>query len=427
MRCVRRVQSARSPLQKVRFDTVDPENDSDDDARMTFTEHLAELRKRLIYSAISVAVGFFAAYGFSEQIFHIVARPLQPLATSAAVAQANQGLYLASVSAEGAARLWDTVIGDALATAKAVAVDVDDQGRYIILANGESKGGDVQGIVVVTDPHPESPDKKQEVVSIDAWEGIHFSDVRRDPKGGFALLGHKDLRIKDDAFRITPIFRRGGPGGEGALDARSSLKFIENQPERGNAGQWTTLSPFEGFIVKLKLSMYAGILFALPILLYNLRAFIFPGLQAKEKRIVTILTTSSGFLVFLGLAVAYWGVFPFVLPYIVDWTPEGVLTQFRMNETVSTILVGMLTFAIAFQLPLVVLILVYLDLLSPDTLKEYRRVAIVGIAFAAAFFTPPDPITMVVMMVPMIVLYEGSIWLSYIVVRKRDQAETAAA
>jgi sec-independent protein translocase protein TatC len=91
----------------------------------------------------------------------------------------------------------------------------------------------------------------------------------------------------------------------------------------------------------------------------------------------------------------------------------------RMNETVSFILMALLAFAIAFQFPMVVLILVYLGLLSPDTLKKHRRVAIVGMAIVSALLTPADIFSMIVMLVPLILLYELSIWASYLVLRRQ--------
>ncbi len=82
---------------------------------------------------------------------------------------------------------------------------------------------------------------------------------------------------------------------------------------------------------------------------------------------------------------------------------------------------GLVGFAVAFQFPMAVLILVYMDLLTPATLKEHRKIAIVGIAFASAILTPPDPFSMCIMMFPLVLLYEGSIWVSYLVVRRRKK------
>ncbi len=205
----------------------------------------------------------------------------------------------------------------------------------------------------------------------------------------------------------------------------------ENAPEEASeeppkdaprALTWTTLNPLEYPILKIKLAAYAGFVLAFPFLLWQLCAFVFPGLRPKERRAVQVLIYGCGLLATAGVAVAYFGVFPLVLPYLLNWVPADVTIQLRTNETISILLKGIVGFAIAFQFPMAVLILVYMDLLSPATLKEYRKVAIVGMAVAAAMLTPPDPVSMLIMLLPLALLYEGSIWLSYLVVWRRDKA-----
>lgn len=189
------------------------------------------------------------------------------------------------------------------------------------------------------------------------------------------------------------------------------------KPELGI--KWAAMTPFESFVVLLKLSMYGGIFLALPVILYQACAFVFPGLNTTERKLVQSLLVGCGILAAAGLAVAYFGVFPLVLPYLLQWTPEGVDTIMRMSETIAQILLGLLGFVITFQFPMLILVLVYMGLLSPATLRSYRRVAIVIIAVASAVFTPPEPLSMMIMMIPMVILYEGSIWASYLVMRKK--------
>jgi sec-independent protein translocase protein TatC len=185
------------------------------------------------------------------------------------------------------------------------------------------------------------------------------------------------------------------------------------------APAWTALNPLEPFLVQLKLSAYAGIVLALPVVVYQICAFVFPGLTPRERNAARFLLIGSAFFVVAGVAVAYFGVFPLVLPYLMLWVPAGVSIQLRMSETIALIIKGLLGFAIAFQFPMVVLVLVYLDLLSPETLKKYRRIALVVLLFASGILTPPDPISMLVMWVPLALLYEVSIWMSYAMIKRR--------
>jgi sec-independent protein translocase protein TatC len=153
---------------------------------------------------------------------------------------------------------------------------------------------------------------------------------------------------------------------------------------------------------------------------------VFPGLKHGERKVVKILLTGGTILVVVGVSVAYFGTLPLVLPYIMQMAPEDVLTQLRMQDTIALLIKFYMAFAVAFQFPMAVLILVYLDLLSPATLKAYRRFAIVGIAFMSALFTPPEPISMIMMGLPLVLLYEVSIWISYLVARRHRKPEEAA-
>lgn len=186
------------------------------------------------------------------------------------------------------------------------------------------------------------------------------------------------------------------------------------------APEWTTLGPLEGFFVRFKVAMYAALVLALPYILYQICAFIFPGLKSNERQLAKFLIMGCSVLAILGVLVAYLGVFPLVLPYLLEYNPDWVTTQLRMQETIALLLVGLVGFAVAFQFPMVLLILVYLGLLSVETLRKYRRLAIVGLACASAVLTPsPDPFSMMIMLIPLLILYEVSILLSTIVTRRR--------
>ena len=185
--------------------------------------------------------------------------------------------------------------------------------------------------------------------------------------------------------------------------------------------EWTVLNPLEFIVVKFKIAGYGGLLIALPFILWQICAFIFPGLYSNERRVVQILMAGCSGLAVVGVGVAYFGVFPLVLPYLLEWIPDWVQVQLRLNETLSIITFLLFGFALAFQFPMAVLILVYIGLLTPQTLKQYRKIAIVGMSVIAAILTPPDPFSMLIMLTPMVILYELSIWLSYIVIRRKQR------
>jgi sec-independent protein translocase protein TatC len=197
-------------------------------------------------------------------------------------------------------------------------------------------------------------------------------------------------------------------------------------PRRQKTANFTVLNPLEFVILKFKVAGYGGLVLAFPYLLWQLCAFIFPGLKPTERRLVKILIYGCSALATLGVAVAYFGVLPLVIPYLLQWVPEGWETQLRANETIGIIVFLLVGFALAFQFPMVVMSLVYLDLLSPETLRSHRRVAVIGMAVIAAILTPPDVISMMIMLMPLALLYEISIWASY-GVRRRKRARATEA
>lgn len=190
-------------------------------------------------------------------------------------------------------------------------------------------------------------------------------------------------------------------------------------------GGMISLTPFEAFFVKMRISGYFGLVLALPIVVYQICAFVFPGLTATEKRVVNFMLGGGFGLAVAGVSVAYFLILPAVLEAVVHWTPPGVTIMLRMSDTLAVVVKALLAFGLAFQMPMVVLVLVYLGLLTPAALKAYRKIAIVGIFVAAAVFTPPDPLSMLLMAIPMLALYEISILISYLVVRQRAKSADA--
>ena len=229
------------------------------------------------------------------------------------------------------------------------------------------------------------------------------------------------LPLKDTPALATGTATTGTPPSNVAAPVAPATNTPTAAVKPPRDFKWTVLNPFESIKVKLKIATYGGLLLAFPFILWQLCAFVFPGLKPSERKLVKILLMGCGTLGILGVAVAYLGVFPLILPYLLEYTPEWVSVQLRLDETLALIVKGLAGFAVAFQFPMVVLTLVYMDLLNPKTLREHRRVVIVGLAVAAAFLTPPDPLSMMIMLVPLLLLYEASIWASYILIRRKNR------
>lgn len=192
--------------------------------------------------------------------------------------------------------------------------------------------------------------------------------------------------------------------------------------EKSDGIKMVVLNPFEIVILKIKVAGYGGLILALPYIIWQACAFIFPGLKPNEKKLVKIILFGCSSLGIVGVIVAYFGVIPLVIPYLLQWIPPDWGIQLRANETISVIVLLLFGFALAFQFPMIILALVYLDLLSPETLRKIRKYVVVGLSIVSAILTPPDPISMVIMLLPLVILYEISIWVSYLIRRKPQTA-----
>jgi len=197
---------------------------------------------------------------------------------------------------------------------------------------------------------------------------------------------------------------------------------ILQAPLLSSSIEWITLSPMETFIVYLKIAGYFTVLLCLPHIIYELCGFIFPGLKPRERRAALILLFGGSILAIVGVAAAYKIVTPQLINVMIQWQPETVKQNLQMSVTISFVVMLLLAFALAFQFPMIVLILVYVGIVTPQLLKDQRRLAIVLLAVVAAVLTPTvDPISMMVMWVPLVLMYEACIWIAVLLVRKRTK------
>ena len=170
-----------------------------------------------------------------------------------------------------------------------------------------------------------------------------------------------------------------------------------------------------------------GLIVGMPILLYQLWAFVEPGLYPKERARMRFTSVFATFFFLIGVAFGYLILTPLALNFFSSFEVSEVIS----NEFDITKYFGMITLwtfgaGILFELPVVVYFLSKLGMLTPALMRRYRRYAIVVILVLAAFLTPPDPITQIFMAIPLSLLYEGSIWISAVVERKRKKELEAA-
>ncbi len=183
---------------------------------------------------------------------------------------------------------------------------------------------------------------------------------------------------------------------------------------------------FSPFLVPLKMTLMSALLVALPYVLYQLWAFVAPGLYSHEKKLVLPLVVSSTLLFFIGVAFSYFIVIPSLTKFIVAVAPTSVTAAPDIEQYFGTVLTLFLVFGIAFEVPVAVVVLARVGILSVKQLREYRGYFIVGAAIVSAIVTPPDVISQLSLLGPMIVLYELGI-LAAVVFIKHTKAPEAEA
>lgn len=165
------------------------------------------------------------------------------------------------------------------------------------------------------------------------------------------------------------------------------------------------------FFVPIKVTLMVAFLLSLPHTLYQVWAFVAPALYQNEKRLITPLVLSSVILFFIGMAFAYFLVFPIIFKFLAGVTPVGVNMATDIDKYLSFVLGMFVAFGTTFEVPVVVVLLNRMGIVSPAQLKVARPYVIVGAFVIAAVITPPDIISQIMLAVPLILLYEAGLLL----------------
>ena len=195
------------------------------------------------------------------------------------------------------------------------------------------------------------------------------------------------------------------PGPAGLYDLLAQ-PLVAHLPKGGTLIATSVISPF---LVPLKITLMAAFLLALPVVLYQVWAFVAPGLYAHEKKLVLPLVVSSTLLFFLGVAFCYFFVFGRVFTFIQSFAPKSVSAMPDIEAYLSFVMTMFIAFGAAFEVPVVVVVLARVGFVSVAKLKEFRAYFVVLAFIIAAVLTPPDVVSQLSLAIPMVALYEVGI------------------
>jgi sec-independent protein translocase protein TatC len=185
------------------------------------------------------------------------------------------------------------------------------------------------------------------------------------------------------------------------------------------------ISVISPFLVPVKITMLAGFILALPWVLYQAWAFVAPGLYAHEKRLVAPLVISSSILFIVGVAFCYFLVFGKVFAFISEFAPKSITVSPDIENYLDFVMTMCLAFGLAFEVPVVVVILVRTGLVTVEKLKEIRPYIIVGAFVIAAIVTPPDIMSQLFLAIPMWILFEAGLLVAPLFVRATQAPDEA--
>jgi sec-independent protein translocase protein TatC len=199
-----------------------------------------------------------------------------------------------------------------------------------------------------------------------------------------------------------------------------------NRPLPKHVPKPTTFGVAEPFLTVLKISMFGGLLLALPIILWQLWSFFAPAIDDRQNQRIRVFVFFAALLLGGGIFFGYFVTLPAAIHYLTNFDKKDFNIQLRAKDYYSFVTMVLLAMGIVFELPIFVLALVRLGVLSTTTLRRNRRLGYFIVAVVAVLLPGVDPVTTTLEAIPLMVLYEGSIWLSVLVERRAARFEAAS-
>ena len=200
-----------------------------------------------------------------------------------------------------------------------------------------------------------------------------------------------------------------------------AVPLTRHMPAQSSMIAIDVLSPF---LTPLKFTLILAVFITIPWILYQVWAFVAPGLYQREKRMVLPILTSSTLLFYCGMAFAYFAIMPIFFAFITATAPEGVSVMTDINRYLDFVMTIFFAFGVAFEVPVVTVILSLAGILSPETMAAKRSYIIVG-AFVIGMLLMPDVISQTLLALPMWLLFEAGILISRLMLRRRREAQAA--
>ena len=330
-----------------------------DDSTMSFGEHLEELRTRLWKGLIGLAIGVIAMLFVGDKLIAVIRIPIDNALHKYGVTKFDEK--------KGETKLEDRNWKD-----------------YLREMFGWGQA-------------PEEKEKSEELGKTDNEQ---------------KMAVRVEMKARDLANQLHESYPKTYPVPPTDDDRKVSLtlwaeEFAQFKQARDRGIEPITLTVQEAFLTYIKVSVVAGLVLSAPWLFYQIWMFVAAGLYPHEKKYVYVFLPLSTILFLTGAVFCFFAVFPFVLTFLLGFNAWlNTVPQIRLSEWISFAIMLPVMFGLSFQLPLVMLFLERVSIFEIKTYREKRRMAILVIAILSMLLTPSDPMSMILMMVPLCLLYE---------------------
>jgi sec-independent protein translocase protein TatC len=238
------------------------------------------------------------------------------------------------------------------------------------------------------------------------------------------LMELRDRLIKAmAAVAVATIILALYPGPAALYDILAA-PLVSHLPKGATLIATSVISPF---MVPLKIMLMTAFLMALPVVLWQVWAFVAPGLYSHEKKLVLPLVVSSTLLFFIGVGFCYFFVFGQVFAFIQSFAPKSITAAPDIEAYLSFVMTMFIAFGLAFEVPIVVIVLARMGIVSIQKLKEFRGYFVVLAFIIAAIITPPDVVSQLALAIPMCLLYEMGIWAAQLFIKHTQAPDAESA
>lgn len=361
-----------------------------EDTEKPFLEHLEDLRRTLTKVVLTLVISVVACFVFNEWFFKIMEKPLDAAGLRDA-RERNLPASIADMSESDGRKqeIWWRIHGAARGMA-------------------DLEGAQREAFIKVAAPDVFTRQFAQALLI------HHVADILPEKERAAYMKSAIALLPAEDTAKVTEFAQQLINAGTTA-SLEKLHDFVETE----------AFAPAETFMLSMKLSLFAGIIVSFPMLFYFLLEFILPGLTPRERKMI-FPALGIGFGLFLaGVMFAFFFVIPRALEFFHEYSTQlGIKDRWRIGQYISFVTSFSLIFGFAFELPVVVMVMVKLGLLTCGTMRRTRAWAVIIILAASAILTPTgDAFTMSLLAAPMIVMYETCIWLAWLHERKERRLE----